>query len=506
MNDRDKHEPPPGYLGSEARIRRGPAPEMVEAGYGLEIRDAPLLHRGLTLADLAHVVVSAEQGVIPHEDEVTLLGGLFDLAEIDAHDFPYDPVYGDAYNSRERWLEERIGAPAGWLAAGRPRREAGRIAFRVALRARVLDLSAAVVRFAGALVEVAAKHSAVVMPDYTYLQTAQPTTFGHYILSFAYPALRDAERLKDAYRWVNRSPGGAGGVAGSRFPIDRSRLAELLGFDGFVEHTRDAMWQTDGLVSLVSSASLCATNASRLAEDLEIYTSDEFGLMKIGDEFCRASALMPQKRNPYALAVIRGGAGTLIGRWTGMAATQRTPSARTDNLLYAYGEVSTAVEMTTELVDLAAAVAASLQPDHDALHEAAAGGFAQSTDLAEVITQAAQLDYRSAYRIVGHAIASAINEGRGPEALNAAAIDRAAVAVLGRHVVISAEKLAEALNPEASIATRTVSGGAAAAPMAAMVEQCRAAIGSVSAWIEERRHSLETRERALFEIARARRA
>ena len=201
------------------------------------------------------------------------------------------------------------------------------------------------------------------MPDYTYLQAAQPTTAGHWLLSFAYPALRDVERLRGDFEWVNRSPAGTGGVNGSRFALDRERLAELLGFSRPIEHTRDANWQTDGLADLTSHAAIAATGASRFAEDVEIYGSDEFGLLRIGDELCRASALMPQKRNPYALVVLRGGAGTLIGRATGVLATQRTPSGRTDNLLYAYGEVAGAVDLAARLLRLAAAVAESLTFD-----------------------------------------------------------------------------------------------------------------------------------------------
>ena len=128
-------------------------------------------------------------------------------------------------------------------------------------------------------------------------------------------------------------------------------------------HTRDGMWQTDGLADLVSHAAIAATGASRFAEDLELYGSDEFGLLRIGDELCRASALMPQKRNPYALVVLRGGAGTLIGRATGILTTQRTPSGQTDNLLYAYGEVCGAVELAARLLRLAAATAESVTVD-----------------------------------------------------------------------------------------------------------------------------------------------
>lgn len=493
-------QPPEDYLGATARVRSGPAPELVEAGYALELADAPLLHRGLALADLAQVVMLREQGVIPPADCAELLPVLVELARMPVEAFPYDPRYGDAYNSHERWLQARVGRAAGWLAAGRPRREAGRIAFRLALRGQVLGFAAAVGRLAGALADIADEHAATLMADYTYLQAAQPTTFGHYLLSFAYPALRDGERLRLAHGWVNRSPGGAGGVAGSRFPLDRARVAALLGFDGLVEHTRDAMWQTDGLVALLTAASVAATNASQLAEDLEIYTSREFGLLSIGDAFCRASVLMPQKRNPYALPVIRGGAGTLIGRVAGLMATQRTPSARTDNLLYAYGEVSGAVELATRVIDLAAAVTESLQPDTGAMARAAGEGFALAADLAEALCQATGLDYRSSYLVVGRAIAVTIEQGGGPEALDAPAIDRAAREVLGESLEVAPALIADALDPAAAIATRTVPGGAAAEPMAAMIEHCRAAVGELGSWVARRRGEADRAEQALLEV------
>ena len=219
------------------------------------------------------------------------------------------------------------------------------------------------------------------MPDYTYLQAAQPTTAGHWLLSFAYPALRDLERLRGDFEWVNRSPAGTGGVNGSRFALDRERLAELLGFSRPIEHTRDANWQTDGLADLTSHAAIAATGASRFAEDVEIYGSEEFGLLRIGDELCRASALMPQKRNPYALVVLRGGAGTLIGRATGVLATQRTPSGRTDNLLYAYGEVAGAVDLAARLLRLAAAVAESLTIDAARAERTLRDSAAMATDV-----------------------------------------------------------------------------------------------------------------------------
>jgi argininosuccinate lyase len=280
-------------------------------------------------------------------------------------------------------------------------------------------------------------------------------------------------------------------------------VAGLLGFDGVIEHTRDAMWQTDGLVALLGSASTAATTASQLAEDLEIYASREFGLLRIGDAFCRASVLLPQKRNPYALPVIRGGAGTLLGRVAGLMATQRTPSARTDNLLHAYGEVSGAVELARGVVDLAAAVTESLEPDTEAMAAAAGEGFALAADLAEVLCQSTGLDYRSAYLVVGRAVARAVEQGRGSEALDASAIDRAARELLDQPLEVSPALIADALDPAAAVATRTVPGGAAAQPMAAMIGHCRATLDELGAWVAHRRTAAASAEASLLQAARS---
>ena len=335
------------------------------------------------------------------------------------------------------------------------------------------------------------------MPDYTYLQAAQPTTAGHWLLSFAYPALRDLERLRGDLAWVNRSPAGAGGVNGSRFALDRGRLAALLGFAGPIVHTRDALWQTDGLADLTSHAAIAATGASRFAEDVELYGSAEFGLLQIGDELCRASALMPQKRNPYALVVLRGGAGTLIGRATGVLATQRTPSGRTDNLLHAYGEVAGSVELAARLLRLAAAVAESLTIDAGRAGRTLRESSAMATDLAEAIVLATGVDYRSAYRVVGRALVGG---------LDAAALDAAAHEVLGGPLNLDPRVVADALDPAAAIATRTVPGGAAPAPMDEMLAGCRDAAGEAHRWIDAERTAIDRAERELVALAERRRA
>jgi argininosuccinate lyase len=492
---------PPGYLGAEARISSGPAPELVEAGYALELADAPLLHRGLGLADLAHVLALHEAGVIPAQQTTALLPAVLDVLDCAAGDFPYDPTYGDAYNSRERELERRLGNVAGWLHTGRTRREAGRIAFRLALRQRLLDLHEAVSRFLAAITEQADAHADAVWADTTYLQPAQPSTFGHYLGGFGEEAARHLDRLEQAYRWADRSPAGVGGVGGSRVPLDRARLADLLGFAGPGRHTRDVMWAVDGLADAVVAAAQAATTVDRLAEDLEIFASPNFGYVTLHASLCRASVLMPQKRNPYALAVIRAGAGTLVGRATGLLVTQRSPSARTDNWLHAYGEVTGALDIARRVVALGAEVTRTLAVDRDALAAAAGAHFTCAADLAEELVLRSGLDYRSAYRVVGRAVAGAIEAGQTSFA--EADLARAADEVLGRPVDVDPEIVAVTFDPPRIVAGHAVLGGSSPDRVR---EHCRALgrrkAGAIQ-WRDERRAHARQSEEALVSAAQA---
>ncbi len=400
-------KPPQGYLGAEGRLASGPSPRLVEAGYALELADAAFLHQGLSLADLAHVLELDEIGVLPAGIAGQLCRELLDFWSTPVDEFPYDSLYGDAYNSRERELERRLGAEAGWLPTGRTRREAGRIALRIALRERLLQLHEAVADLAAALVGRGVELADAVYNDTTYLQPAQPSSFGYYLCGFAEQATRDLERIQVCHRWVNRSPAGSGGVGGTTIPLDRERLALRLGFDEPLGHIRDGMWSAEVVVDAAVASWQAVLTLDRLAEDLEIFASPQFGYVRLAGSSSRASVLLPQKRNPYALSVIRGGAGTLIGKATGLMVTQRTPSARTDNWLYAYGEVIAAVEMATRLVRLGSQVVRDMEVDPEALARSAGENYSTATDLAERLVLGLGLDYRSSYRVVARAVAEA---------------------------------------------------------------------------------------------------
>lgn len=480
----------------------GPAQELIDSGFYLENSDAPLLHAGLNLADIAHVIDLHERGIIPGPAVHELLEVLLQAVRTAPTDFPYDPAFGEPYNSRERHFTSQIGDTAGWLHAGRPRREAVRIALRLNIRGGIEELAENAAKLAAVIAELAATHTRTWLPDQTYLQHAQPSTFGHYLISWAYPVLRDAERLLDTMTWINTSPGGAGCVNGSRLLSDRQRVASLLGFEGVIEHTRDAMWQIDGLIAALSNASSLLTTQSKLAEDLEIWASNEFDYVTLADGYSRSSVLMPQKRNPYALSIIRGASGTLIGRLSGFLAVSKSPSARSDNLIYAHGEIPRALDLALRTTRLTAGVIRTLTVNEGTMWAALESGFSQATDLAEYIMQTCGVDYRTAYQVVGIAVRQASREGLRGIDLDGARLDAAAREYAPQlQLGLTATDLTDILDPRKIVETRVLAGGAAPSVVEEMAASCLERSTALGTLARSRREAIEAAEVALIQHA-----
>ncbi|HET8621250.1 MAG TPA: lyase family protein [Acidimicrobiales bacterium] len=477
----------------------GPAPELVGAGFGYESRGAATLHDGLNQADVAHVLDLLERGIIPRPAAVALLRVILD-ASMDS--IGYDPRDGEPYNSRERAFAAQIGSTAGWLHAGRPRREATRLAFRLHLRRRTAELVLAATALARALTDRAGQYRDTLFADQTYLQHAQPSTVGHYLLSFAYPVIRDGHRLLEVFDWLNASPAGAGCVNGTRLQGDRGAVAARLGFASVIVNTRDAMWQVDGLVQLASTLASLALTQTSLAEDLEIWASSEFDYAELAEEYTRASVLMPQKRNPYALSVIRGTTGVLIGHVAGVLAVQKSPSARSDNLIFAYGEIPGALDHARRMTELTAGVVSTLTMNEARLREALATGFSQATDVAEQLMVACGVDYRTAYQVVGSAVRRLAADGGTAGDLNPTLLDEIAVEQLGRPLAIDAATLADALDPAAIVATRVALGGAAPEPMEAMLADTAADTDALAGAARDRLDTIDRAEHSLVAEAR----
>ncbi len=482
--------------------RGSAAPELIESGFALENADAPFLHEGLNIADIAHVLDLLRRNIIPPEAARDMLTLLLEVHAMSWEDFPYDPEFGEPYNSRERFFVERLGDTAGWLHAGRPRREAARIALRLYVRRQLLELVGEVAAFSRDATDLASRHADTLMPDQTYLQQAQPSTFGHYALSFVYPAIRDGRRLLEELDWVNRSPGGAGCVNGTRLLDDRTFIATALGFDDVIEHTRDAMWQIDGLIHVLATAASLLSTQSKLAEDLEIWSSSEFDFVDLDDGYTRSSILMPQKRNPYSLAIVRGASGVLIGRLTGFLAVAKSPSARSDNLIFAYGEVPRALDLSIRVTRLMSGVVRTLRVNAERMEEELNAGYTQATDLSEFIVQACGIDYRSAYVVVGKTVHEASLRGIAGKYITGAMLDEVAMAETGRNWQLTDRDLSSVLDPRSIVESRVGTGGAAPGAIADMVKQCQRLTDELEATVAQRRDDLDHAEQLLLRQAR----
>jgi argininosuccinate lyase len=487
-------------LGVGSRLATGPAAELVRTAFARELADQLALFRGMSLADLAHTVMLLEAGVIPSTDGASLLSALLTLHESPS-DFIPTPESGDLYTNREAWLAARTPA-VGWLGAGRARRESTTTGYLITVRSCVLAFADALIRAGNALVERADEYHSMIMADYTYLQPAQPTTFGHYLLGFAYPLIRDLERLQALYTRTNQSPAGCGSVNGSRIPQDRIRLARLLGFDGLAQHARDAMWQPDVPIETLSVIVAALVNLDRLAEDLQIFATAEFDLVDLAEGHSRASVIMPQKKNPYALAYVRGATNELIGLLASVAALGRTPSGQLDNRLFIYGDVPRGLETATGVATLMWGVLTGMTFNTPVAAARMVNDFATATDLAETITLETDLDFRTAHRIVGRLVREATQARRTMRDLTTADLDAAAQVILKRPLHLSEAAFVQALDPAAAVAMRQGIGGAAPEAVSAMLAECRAVLDTYTSWLKQAAASATAAEEALVRRAR----
>ena len=496
LSDREKNENNL-VLGVGSRLASGPAAELIQTAFARELADQLALFKGMSLADMAHTVMLIEAGVIPSEEGAALLSALLTLHEYPS-DFNPTPELGDLYTNREAWLASRTTA-VGWLGAGRARRESTTTGFRITMQSLVLAFASALIKCGSSIVEAADEHRSALMADYTYLQPAQPTTFGHYLLGFAYPLLRDLERLQALFNRTNQSPAGCGSVNGSRLPQNRERLADLLGFDGLAQHARDAMWQPDIPIETLAVLISALINIDRLAEDLQIFATAEFDLVELADGYSRASVIMPQKKNPYALAYVRGATNELIGMQASVAALGRTPSGQVDNRIFIYGDVPRALEMATGVAELMNGVLVGMSFHSSVAAARLESGFTTATDLAETITLETGIDFRTAHRIVGRLVREATRTNRTMRELTTGDLDRAAQEIIRRPLHLSETAFAYATDPSTAIAARQGIGGAAPEPLSDMLSECRSTLIACTSWYNNAITKAAAAENALLQ-------
>lgn len=477
------------YLGKGARLKAGPSPALAATAFAYELRATPFLFEPLGYADMAHVAALMRGSILDEATGRTIMAGLLRLHETPLGELAFDPSVGDIYNNRDRFLKAELGVDAGRIHTGRARREAVTTAWQLACRARLVELGLALTRLCEVMVDVARAHRHTLMPDFTYLQHAHPTSLGHYLLGFVYPLLRDLERVERACARINRCPAGSGSVNGSRFPIDREYIAGLLRFEGLVTHNRDAMWAPDMTTEAMTALLTLATNLDRWAEELFLWATEEFGFVRLNDEHCRTSVIMPQKKNPYGLAHIRGHARNLVGTFTGLVCNALTPTGQPDNRIFAYHDLPESIEDTALNVVLMAEIMAGSTFDVSRMRMAVDSGFPYATDLCDFLVMHTGVDNRSVHRVMGLAVARCADEKRevGVQDVLDAASELGVTLAPFDHDAFLANR-----DPQTLVELRQTVGGAGDAPMTAMLDELGEALEAQrKRWQSHSHHDFE---------------
>jgi argininosuccinate lyase len=418
----------------------------------------------------AHAGMLLKQGVISSEDAAAILGGLDTIAgEIAAGTFPFRDEFEDIHMNVEARLRELIGPAAGRLHTARSRNDQVALDFRMWVRDACDRTTAQIRALQTALLAKAEAHADAVMPGFTHLQPAQPVTFGHHLMAYVEMFGRDASRFVDARARMNESPLGAAALAGSPFPIDRHMTAGTLGFDRPTANSLDSVADRDFALESLAAASVCAIHLSRLAEEIVIWMTPQFGFIRLSDAFTTGSSIMPQKKNPDAAELVRAKVGRLLGSFTQLSVVMKglplTYSKDMQEDKVPTFEAFDALELS--LLAMAGMVA-DLEPDRERMAAAAGAGYSTATDLADWLVRTLNMPFRDAHHVTGAAVKRAEELGVGLPDLPLADLQ-----ALDPRITAA---IYDVLTPEASVASRVSYGGTAPDQVRAQIKRWKEAL------------------------------
>jgi len=414
------------------------------------------------LVDRAHLVMLRETGLITDEVCSRIIAALDDLQEADLG------AGEDVHEAIEAYVLFSVGPEGGRMHTGRSRNDEVATCIRIALRSEMLGLMAEQLSLITTLVRLAEKHTNTIIPGFTHTQHAQPTTLAHHLLAHADAFLRDLARIEDAYQRVNLSPLGAAAFASTGFEIDRLRTCQLLGFDGLVENSMDAVSARDFILEVLADISICMVNLSRLAEELILWSTPEFGYLELDDLFASTSSIMPQKKNPDTAELARGKTGSVLGCLvSALAICKALPQSYNRDLQEVTPHLWQGMDWTRSTVRILDGCVSTLKFNLERLEASSGQGFSTATELADSLVRRTGMPFRTAHSIVGRIAAA----GKKPALadLDATSLQLAGFRVSERG--FSADDLERALDPRSNVALRANTGGPAPSEGMRMVQE-----------------------------------
>jgi argininosuccinate lyase len=418
---------------------------------------------------IAHARMLHACGILAEADLRAIEKGLGQIRdEVERGVFEWSIDLEDVHLNIERRLTDLVGDAGKRLHTARSRNDQVATDIRLYLRAQIDDIRSLIRALQIALLDLAEQHTATVMPGFTHLQVAQPISFSHHLLAYYEMLARDAERLADCRKRVNRLPLGAAALAGTSFPIDREHVARALGFDGVCENSLDAVSDRDFAIEFCACSALVMTHLSRFSEELIVWMSPRFGFIDLADRFCTGSSIMPQKKNPDVPELVRGKTGRVNGNLVALLTLMKAqPLAYNKDNQEDKEPLFDTVDTVIPSLRVFADMVSGIEVKADAMREAAREGYATATDLADYLVRKG-VPFREAHEAVAQAVRYA--EGRQKD-LAELQLDE-----LRRFSPLIGEDVFDALTLEGSLAARDHVGGTAQARVKAAIAEARAAL------------------------------
>ncbi|HEY0855831.1 MAG TPA: argininosuccinate lyase [Albitalea sp.] len=419
---------------------------------------------------LAHAQMLAAQGIIGGDDLAAIRAGMAQIAEeIEAGRFEWKLDLEDVHLNIEARLTQLVGDAGKRLHTGRSRNDQVATDVRLWLRAEIDTLAPLLRQMQMALVEVADGNVDTILPGFTHMQVAQPVSFAHHLLAYVEMFARDEERLADVRRRVNRLPLGAAALAGTSYPLDREHVAQALGFDGVCQNSLDAVSDRDFAIEFSAFASIAMMHVSRLAEEIVLWMSQNFGFIDLADRYCTGSSIMPQKRNPDVAELARGKSGRVVGHLVGLLTLMKgQPLTYNKDNQEDKEPLFDTVDTLRDTLRIMAEMVGGITVKKEAMERAALKGYATATDLADYLVKKG-LPFRDAHEVVAHAVKLAIQQGVDLGALPLATLR-------GFHASIG-EDVFDVLSLRGSLTARNVLGGTAPEQVRLQLARHRARLG-----------------------------
>jgi len=389
------------------RFAEGPAAIMQEinASIGVDKR----LWREDIAGSRAHATMLAATKIISADDLKAIEDGLDSISEeIESGRFPFSAELEDIHMNIEARLKELIGTPASRIHTARSRNDQVATDFRIWVREACIAMEAALSDLMAVMASRAVEHAETIMPGFTHLQTAQPITFGHHCLAYVEMFARDRDRIKDARLRLNECPLGAAALAGTSFPIDRHQTAEILGFDRPTANSLDSVSARDFALEVIGALNIASMHLSRLSEEIVIWSSAPFHFVQLPDSFSTGSSIMPQKRNPDAAELIRAKVGQMAGAFVHLLIMMKgLPLAYAKDMQEDKAATFRAVDDFALCVAAMSGMMTDMKINETAMYEAASGGHATATDLADWLVRVLNMPFRDAHHVTGRLVALA---------------------------------------------------------------------------------------------------